>query len=97
VTAEDPRPRPVLRQCVACRCLVDRRLLWRVVRLAEGGLALDGGMGRSAYLCPSPSCLEEARRRKRLQRSLRCPVSDGVYAELQARIVTSGPATPQAR
>ncbi len=89
--------RPVLRQCVTCRCLVDRSQLWRVVRLAGGGLALDAGMGRSAYLCPSLSCLEEARRRKRLQRSLRCPVSDGLYADLQARIATSGPATTEAR
>jgi predicted RNA-binding protein YlxR (DUF448 family) len=89
---------PVLRQCVACRCLVDRSQLLRVVRLAGGGgLALDAGMGRSAYLCPSTSCLEEARRRKRLQRSLRCPVSDGLYADLQARIATAGPATPEAR
>jgi predicted RNA-binding protein YlxR (DUF448 family) len=91
-------PRPVLRQCVACRCLIDRSQLWRVVRLAGGGgFALDAGMGRSAYLCPSPSCLEEARRRKRLQRSLRCPVSDALYADLQARIATSGPATTEAR
>ena len=58
--------RPVLRRCVACRALRDRGELWRVIRLAEGGLALDRGMGRSAYLCISRDCLEEARRRKRL-------------------------------
>ena len=66
--------RPVLRRCVACRALQDRRDLWRVVRLAGGGIALDRGMGRSAYLCPQQTCLEEARRRRRLQRALRCSV-----------------------
>jgi predicted RNA-binding protein YlxR (DUF448 family) len=57
--------RPVLRRCVACRTLRDRRELWRVVRQAEGGVVLDQGMGRSAYLCPQLSCLEEARKRRR--------------------------------
>jgi predicted RNA-binding protein YlxR (DUF448 family) len=90
-------PRPVLRRCVSCRMLVDRLQLWRVIRLADGGLGLDGGMGRSAYLCPSPSCLDEARRRKRLQRALRCQVSDSIFATLEARLPTAGIASPEAR
>jgi predicted RNA-binding protein YlxR (DUF448 family) len=77
--------------------LVDRHQLWRVIRLADGGLGLDGGMGRSAYLCPSPTCLDEARRRKRLQRALRCPVSDSIFATLEARLPTAGNASPEAR
>ena len=61
----------VLRRCVTCRALLDRQQLLRVIRLAEGGMALDEGMGRSAYLCPTESCFEEAKRRKRLQKALR--------------------------
>jgi len=89
--------RPVLRQCVACRRQTDRRELWRVVRLAAGGLALDAGQGRSAYLCPDPRCLEEARRRKRLQRALRTAVADSIYADLEARIISTAPASTEAR
>ncbi len=89
--------RPVLRRCVSCRTLMDRRQLWRVIRLAEGGLSLDQGMGRSAYLCASAPCLEEARRRKRLQRALRCPVADSILAALEARLATAVPAGPEAR
>ena len=89
--------RPVLRRCVSCRTLVDRQRLWRVVRLADGGLGLDGGMGRSAYLCPTPTCLDEARRRKRLQKALRCQVSDSIYAILEARLATAAPASTEAR
>jgi len=81
-----PRGRPVLRRCVACRQLKDRTALWRLVRLAEGGLALDQGMGRSAYLCPDPDCFNEARRRRRLQRSLRCAVEDAIFNILEARL-----------
>jgi uncharacterized protein len=83
----------VLRRCVVCRRLTDRRELWRVIRLAGGGLALDEGMGRSAYLCPSHACLEEARRRRRLPRALRCPVPDSILARLEERLGGDAPAT----
>ena len=78
--------RLVLRRCVSCRTLQDRRLLWRVIRLHGGGIALDQGMGRSAYLCPTQACLEEARRRRRLGRGLRCAVPDSVLASLENRL-----------
>ena len=61
--------RPVLRRCVACRQLLDRRQLWRVIRDHQDGVLLDEGMGRSAYLCREENCLEEATRRKRLQKA----------------------------
>ncbi len=92
-----PLQRPVLRRCVSCRSLLDRCLLWRVIRLAEGGIALDQGMGRSAYLCRSRACLEEAKRRKRLQRALRCLVADSIIASLEARLPASDSATAEAR
>ena len=82
--------RPVLRRCVACRTLRDRRELWRVVRQAEGGVVLDQGMGRSAYLCPQLSCLEEARRRRRLQRALRCPLDERLLDVLMQRLSNEG-------
>lgn len=92
-----PAARPVLRRCVACRALRDRSELWRVIRLVEGGLALDAGMGRSAYLCPCRPCLEEARRRKRLQKGLRCPVPDALLERLDARLAEAGGASAEAR
>ena len=89
--------RSVLRRCVACRELLDRRQLWRVIRLADGGLALDEGMGRSAYLCPRRDCLEEARRRKKLQKGLRCQVADSIYAALEQRLHATSSAGSEAR
>jgi uncharacterized protein len=83
-----------MRRCVACRQLFDRRQLWRVIRLAGGGVALDRGMGRSAYLCPSPACLQEARRRRRLQRALRCLVEDSLLDELEQRLLAEADADP---
>ena len=79
-------PRPVLRRCVACRQLLDRQLLWRVIRDHQDGVLLDRGMGRSAYLCPTETCLDEARRRKRLNKALRCQVPHSLNAVLQERL-----------
>ena len=89
--------RPVLRRCVSCRQLLDRQQLWRVIRLAEGGMALDAGMGRSAYVCPTHACLEEAKRRRKLQKALRCQVADFIVATLEERLTTSRPADAEAR
>ncbi len=76
----------VLRRCVACRKLIDRQKLWKVTRDFQDGVVLDQGMGRSAYLCPNQACLEEALRRKRLQKALRCQVQLSVLEVLQNRL-----------
>ena len=88
--------RPVLRRCVACRQLLDRRQLWRVIRDHQDGVLLDQGMGRSAYLCPNEDCLEEARRRKRLQKALRCQVQDAILEALDQRLRLSTEETAEA-
>jgi predicted RNA-binding protein YlxR (DUF448 family) len=82
---------------VSCRQLLDRRQLWRVIRLAEGGMALDQGMGRSAYLCPNRDCLEEAKRRRKLQKALRCQVAESIVAALEQRLLTTRAADAEAR
>ncbi len=79
----------VLRRCVACKKLLDRQQLWRVIRDHKDGVVLNDGMGRSAYLCPNEACLEEAQRRKRLQKALRCQVPETVFQVLQKRLIPS--------
>ncbi len=80
--------RPILRRCITCRKLLDRKLFWRVIRDHKDGVVLDKGMGRSAYLCPREDCLKEAHRRKRLQKALRCQVPKSVVEVLQERLKT---------
>lgn len=82
---------------MSCRQLLDRRQLWRVTRLAEGGMSLDQGMGRSAYLCPNRDCLEEAKRRRKLQKALRCQVAESIVAALEQRLLTTRAADAEAR
>ncbi len=80
--------RPVLRRCVACRKVLDRQQLLRVTRDFQNGVVLNGGMGRSAYLCPNEKCLEDAWKRKRLQKALKCEVQFSVINLLQKRLNT---------
>ena len=77
---------PVLRRCVACRKLADRKYLFRVIRDYQDGIVLDKGMGRSAYLCIQEDCVKEAWQRKRLQKALRCQVDVSVIEVLQNRL-----------
>ena len=89
--------RPVLRRCVACRELFDRSILWWVIRDHQDGVLLDQGMGRSAYLCRKESCLEEAQRRKRLHKALRCQVPDSAIEELRQRLKPNKESAAEAR
>ncbi|MCY4055703.1 MAG: YlxR family protein [Cyanobacteria bacterium MAG CAR3_bin_5] len=83
--------KPVVRRCVSCACLKDRTRMLRLVRLASGGLGLGKGFGRSAYVCRSRRCLQDARRRKRIQKSLRIPDHSAIDATLAAELDTVEP------
>ncbi len=77
------------RRCISCRQLIDRLLLWRVVRLYPQHLVqLDQGMGRSAYLCPQASCLATAQKKNRLGRALKASVPEDVYQQLHSRLIS---------
>jgi predicted RNA-binding protein YlxR (DUF448 family) len=66
------------RTCVACRTTRPKRHLVRVVRLKEGGVAVDRTgkqAGRGAYLCPAQDCWQLAAKRKSLDNALEMNVS----------------------
>src|SRR5215212_3803797 len=70
-----PRPKHIpVRTCVACRRTDAKRGLFRLVRDAEGRVAVDPTgkrAGRGAYLCHDPACWEQALKRRGLERALR--------------------------
>lgn len=78
---------PEYRRCVSCRRIAHRSELWRIVKLSPSGqIQLDQGQGRSAYLCPCRSCLQAAKKHKRLDRSLRSPLPDFIFQTLENRL-----------
>ncbi len=75
------------RRCLSCRTVSPKQQFWRIVRVyPEGRVQLDQGMGRSAYLCPQASCLETARKKNRLGRSLKATVPEELYEILRQRL-----------
>lgn len=70
-----------VRRCVACRATAPKASMARIVRGAEGAVALDPtgrAAGRGAYVC-SAKCFGQARERRLLERALRCRVSGEDY------------------
>ncbi|WP_019500197.1 YlxR family protein [Pseudanabaena sp. PCC 6802] len=78
------------RRCICCQRLAPREEFWRVVRLHGDNNAtniqLDRGMGRSAYICPTAACLQQAQKKNRLGRSLRAPIPAEIWSQLESRL-----------
>jgi uncharacterized protein len=77
------------RRCVSCRKVAHRNEFWRVVKSHPSNLIkIDRGhtfiQGRSAYLCPTASCLQIAQKKNRLGRSLKAKISDEIYQQLES-------------
>ena len=79
--------KPNYRRCLSCRRVGLKAEFWRIVRVFPSGkVQLDQGMGRSAYICPTISCLQLAQKKNRLGRSLRATVPETLYQSLWQRL-----------
>jgi hypothetical protein len=66
-----------------------KRELVRVVRSKEGEVSLDltgKKSGRGAYVCKDEACLAKARKKKSLERALKCAVSVEIYNKLEEEL-----------
>ena len=80
-----------MRTCVACRTAGDKRGLLRVVRELAGQAVYDksGKMnGRGAYICASEVCIQLAKKQRKLERSLKCDISDELITGLLQEAVS---------
>ncbi len=67
-----------MRMCVACRQMMPKKDLIRIVRTPEGEVVLDPTgrrNGRGAYLCRSRDCLTRAIKIRALERALEQPLT----------------------
>ncbi|MFC4617382.1 RNase P modulator RnpM [Camelliibacillus cellulosilyticus] len=74
-----------MRKCIACQQNEEKKRLFRIVRSPEGDVFLDPSgkkNGRGAYLSKDRECIEKARAKKLLDRSLNTTVGDDVYDEM---------------
>jgi len=80
-----PRRHEPTRTCVACRQEAGKRSLVRVVRDPNGVAHVDltgRAPGRGAYLHLDPVCVENARRKRALERSLHATVDPEIWPQL---------------
>lgn len=83
------KKRVPLRKCVGCQESKSKKELIRIVRESDGGFAIDlqGHMnGRGAYICPCVDCLDQAIRRKGLERSFQMKIPEEVYDNLRKEL-----------
>jgi predicted RNA-binding protein YlxR (DUF448 family) len=74
-----------VRTCVACREEAGKGTLVRIVRQPDGSAAVDRtghAAGRGAYVHAHGACIETARKRRALERSLKASIGLEVWAEL---------------
>ncbi|MCM1054343.1 MAG: YlxR family protein [Bacteroides sp.] len=81
-----------LRKCLGCDEMIGKKGLLRIVKSKEGDISLDltgKKNGRGAYICRSSECFLKARKKKSLERSLKCRIPDEVYLRLEQEIETA--------
>jgi len=77
------------RKCVGCMNVKDKKDLVRIVKNSDGEISVDPSgkkAGRGAYICKSSECLEQARKRNRLEYAFKCKISSDVYDELEKEL-----------
>lgn len=84
--ATRPAKRTPQRTCVGCRRTADQRDFVRLVRSADGAVAVDRegrAGGRGASLCPNSDCWRAALKGNRLAGALRTTLSSADRERLQ--------------
>ena len=62
---------PVMRLCISCRKIYDRKNLIKITKDHKQGIVFQKGMGRSAYICMSRKCYSDSKIKKKLQKALK--------------------------
>lgn len=75
-----------MRMCVACQASRPKRELMRVVLSPDGTVDFDvtgKRPGRGAYICPSEDCLEQALRKRKLEKALKRVIPEEAIERLR--------------
>ncbi len=80
------------RTCVGCGEESPKRGLLRIVRSPDGLIFYDPtgrAAGRGAYVCKSVDCVRLAKKKKSLSRSLKSPIDDKLYSQLEETCIVA--------
>jgi len=74
------------RMCIACRQMLDKAGLIRVVKSKDGTIELDilgKKDGRGAYICKLDTCIAKCIKTKAINRAFKTQVNQNIYDALQ--------------
>lgn len=74
------------RLCTGCGEMKPKKDLVRIVKPKDGTIDLDltgRANGRGAYICRKLSCLQLARKARRLEKAFACRIPDEVYDRME--------------
>ena len=77
----------ILRTCIATREIKSVNDLFRIVKSPSGMILIEGDKhlpGRGAYISRNIEAIKIAKKRKLLNKALRCEVSEEIYDQLIA-------------
>ena len=75
------------RKCIVCGENKDKHELIRIVKNKEEGIILDPTgkkNGRGAYICKKETCINEAKKKRKLEKVFKTEISDDLYEEIIA-------------
>ena len=75
------------RKCIVCGENKDKNDLIRIVKNKEEGIILDPTgkkNGRGAYICKNETCINEAKKKRKLEKVFKTEISDDLYEEIIA-------------
>ncbi|MDY3005938.1 RNase P modulator RnpM [Anaerococcus porci] len=75
------------RKCIVCGENKDKNELIRIVKNKEEGIILDPTgkkNGRGAYICKDENCINEAKKKRKLEKVFKTEISDNLYEEIIA-------------
>ena len=75
------------RKCIVCGENKDKNDLIRIVKNKEEGIILDPTgkkNGRGAYICKEEKCINEAKKKRKLEKVFKTEISDDRYEEIIA-------------
>ena len=71
--------------CIACRQLLEKRQMLRVVK-SEDKIFLDftsKASGRGAYVCDNPDCVKKLKKQRLLNKVFSSPVDEEIYNAIE--------------
>ena len=78
-----------LRKCIGCNEMKNKKEMMRVLKTTDDQIVLDTTgrkNGRGAYVCFSGECLKKAIKNKGLERSLKMPIPQEIYENLEREL-----------